>query len=73
MISITRNSIWLDNASRHANGRHVAHMVFEVSSAGVATWSEPLQPETEGIAGYSWLGPIEEFVKQFTMVRTSGS
>jgi len=66
MPEISINSIWKHVAN---NNSPLYHRVLDVSpheelgGTYVATWSYPVQ--SESIAGYSWYGPVEEFLKQF--------
>lgn len=42
-------------------GKGLLHLVLHVCGTEVVTWGEPL-PDA---GGYSWLGPISEFLKYF--------
>ena len=60
---------------------NINHTITEVSSEGVTTWSEACEcitaeaspdgqgvPEGEVAAGFSWFGPVPDFLQQFTFV-----
>lgn len=63
----TKNAVWLDLET------NLEHRVLEVSSDGVITWSNPAPNanECEMIAGYSFMGPPEQFYKQFQFRRAA--
>lgn len=44
-------------------GKGLLHLVTSSEGNEVTTWSEPITHEE--IGGYSWIGPTEDFLKQF--------
>ena len=67
-----RNTVW-KNANSNTNP--LLHLVIDVSpheeikgSDYVTTWSAPFEKPSEKVAGYSWYGPVEEFLKNFVAV-----
>lgn len=50
-------------------GRNVCHLVIDLTNA-VTTWSEPDAKAGVEISGWSWHGPIPDFLKQFKPVLT---
>lgn len=55
----------------------LAHRILEITSEdGVCTWSEEIPehvqatvPAFAGMAGYSWLGPMKDFLNQFVFLK----
>lgn len=39
------------------------HLVLSISDGEVVTWSQPVNRKDVG--GFSWLGPVPDFLKQF--------
>lgn len=50
-------------------GNGLIHFVVGMEDGEVATWSDPTQripgQHTNQVAGYTWLGPVDDFLKQF--------
>jgi len=42
------------------------HIIHNIVAAGkfVTTWSDPVKDDP-GVGGFSWFGPLEDFIKQF--------
>jgi hypothetical protein len=59
-VKIKLNSIWVFLG---VGGPVIRHMVIDLCDGWVTTWSESC--DEEGVAGYSFYGPAEMFVKQF--------
>lgn len=58
-VEIRKGQLWR-NASENT-----VHVSTEISSDGITTWGRPLAHGQEGIAGYSWFGPLDQFIKEF--------
>lgn len=53
----------------------IVHTVLEISAAdGVVTWSDPAPAalQQEGISGYSFMGPIAQFLNEFKLASPGG-
>jgi hypothetical protein len=54
------------------DGKGLNHTVTEISADGVTTWSDALPDGAiTAVSGFSWFGPVEEFVKQFRFVKNN--
>lgn len=49
-------------------GRQLLHLVTWVTREEVTTWSEPVKAGTEAVSGYSWHGPVTDFLREFKAV-----
>ena len=67
-----KNSVWVFVGEFNAADPAVAykHRVVEVSSQGVITWSEPNPIDEAHVGGWSWFGPVLDFLKQFKPLMT---
>lgn len=43
----------------------LVHYITSAGKKSVTTWSEPIRDANSEVAGFSWMGPIEDFYKQF--------
>lgn len=44
------------------------HIIVEVSAGWVTTWSQPNSVEDGDIAGWTWLGPMDAFHREFRRI-----
>lgn len=71
---IPLNSIWKDRRSGlpHfviGSGHTTKEHEWEQDEDLVITWSFPLAQPLNDVAGFSWMGPSEDFLRAFVMVK----
>ena len=65
MNEITLQSLW--KYVGYGDGKGLTHMVIHNRGASIITWSRPC--DDEEIGGYSWMGPTQDFLKEFREVK----